>query len=58
MLVSFPGELLMRVLKMMILPLIITSLISGLSQLEAKQCGKLGSLAFIYYIATTFIAVI
>uniref|UniRef100_A0A915Q5L2 Amino acid transporter n=1 Tax=Setaria digitata TaxID=48799 RepID=A0A915Q5L2_9BILA len=57
-LVSFPGELLMRMLKLMILPLVISSLISGLAQLDAKQSGRLGSLAIFYYVATTVIAVI
>uniref|UniRef100_A0A0M3HUC3 Amino acid transporter n=1 Tax=Ascaris lumbricoides TaxID=6252 RepID=A0A0M3HUC3_ASCLU len=58
MLLSFPGEILMHMLKMMILPLIISSLISGLAQLDAKQSGRMGSLAILYYIVTTIIAVV
>lgn len=58
MIMSFPGEILMQMLKMLILPLIISSLISGLSQLDAKQSGQMGSLAVIYYFATTLFAVI
>ncbi|VDM39715.1 unnamed protein product [Toxocara canis] len=56
MLLSFPGEILMHMLKMMILPLIISSLISGLAQLDAKQSGRMGSLAILYYVVTTVIA--
>jgi len=58
MLISFPGELLMHMLKMMILPLIISSLISGLSQLDAKQSGRMGSMAILYYFGTTMFAVL
>ncbi|KAK0392987.1 hypothetical protein QR680_000007 [Steinernema hermaphroditum] len=43
---------------MMILPLIMSSLISGLAQLDAKQSGRMGSLAILYYISTTILAVI
>lgn len=56
--ISFPGELLMHMLKMMILPLIMSSLISGLAQLDARQSGKLGSLAVTYYMFTTAVAVV
>uniref|UniRef100_A0A915EVE9 Amino acid transporter n=1 Tax=Ditylenchus dipsaci TaxID=166011 RepID=A0A915EVE9_9BILA len=42
---------------MMILPLIVSSLISGLAQLDAKQSGRMGSLAISYYMATTALAV-
>ncbi|KAJ8031400.1 Excitatory amino acid transporter 2 [Holothuria leucospilota] len=57
MILGFPGEILMRILKMLILPLIISSLITGLTGLDAKSSGKLGLRALLYYFSTTFIAV-
>ncbi|XP_026516743.1 excitatory amino acid transporter 5-like, partial [Terrapene carolina triunguis] len=54
---SFPGELLMRMLKMMILPLITSSLMSGLATMDSKACGKMGLITLIYYLWTTFMAV-
>ncbi|KAK3562309.1 hypothetical protein QTP86_033325, partial [Hemibagrus guttatus] len=55
---SFPGELLMRMLKMLILPLITSSLMSGLSSMESKACCHMGLLTVTYYLWTTFIAVV
>ncbi|XP_017884343.1 excitatory amino acid transporter-like [Ceratina calcarata] len=57
-LVNFPGELLMRLLKMFILPLIISSLISGMAQLDPKGSGRIGLRALIYYTATTILAAV
>ncbi|XP_053214876.1 excitatory amino acid transporter-like isoform X2 [Panonychus citri] len=57
-LIKFPGEILMRMLKMLILPLIVSSLIAGLAQLDAKSSGKMGTRAIIYYLATTIFAAI
>ncbi|CAD5125576.1 DgyrCDS13779 [Dimorphilus gyrociliatus] len=54
----FPGELLMRMLKMMIVPLIVSTLIAGVSSVDAATCGRIGRRAVIYYMATTFIAVV
>ncbi|XP_077387747.1 solute carrier family 1 member 9 [Festucalex cinctus] len=56
--VSFPGEILMRMLKMLILPLIISSLITGLAGLDARSSGRMGSRAMVYYMTTTIIAAI
>ena len=56
-LISFPGELLMRMLKCIIIPLIASSLITGLAQLDVRQSGRLGGLAVLYYLTTTAMAV-
>ena len=57
-LLSFPGELFIRLLQMLILPLIIFSLIAGLGSLEAKVAGSLGWKTVLYYFTTTVLAII
>ncbi|KAA0198693.1 Amino acid transporter [Fasciolopsis buskii] len=57
-LVSFPGELLMNMLKMLIIPLIVSSLVAGLAGLDPKSSGKIGMYALIYYVVTTALAVV
>ncbi|XP_077568872.1 excitatory amino acid transporter 2-like isoform X2 [Stigmatopora nigra] len=58
MIISFPGEILMRMLKMLILPLVVSSLVTGLAGLDAKSSGRLGTRAMVYYMTTTVIAAV
>ncbi|CAL8241715.1 unnamed protein product [Merluccius merluccius] len=55
---GFPGEILMRMLKMVILPLIMSSMITGIAALDSEVSGKIGLRAVVYYFSTTIIAVI
>lgn len=58
MLIGFPGELFMNMLKMLILPLIVASLICALATLDSKATGKIGRRTVLYYLTTTLLAVI
>ena len=55
---NFPGELLFNMLKMLILPLVVSSLISSLASLDTKASGKIGLRAVVYYFCSTFLAVL
>lgn len=43
----------MRILKLMILPLVITSLITGTASINAKMNGKIALRTFIYFAVTS-----
>uniref|UniRef100_A0AC35FHF8 Amino acid transporter n=1 Tax=Panagrolaimus sp. PS1159 TaxID=55785 RepID=A0AC35FHF8_9BILA len=57
-LVKFPGEIFMQVLKLMILPLIISSLIAALAQMDLKESKQMAILTVGYYSVTTFLAIV
>ncbi|KAL4593707.1 neutral amino acid transporter A [Arapaima gigas] len=53
---AFPGEMLLRMLKMVILPLVVCSLVSGAASLDTRSLGRLGGVAVSYFLVTTLIA--
>lgn len=55
---NYIGELFLRMLKGIILPLIVSSLIAAISSLNLSSSGRIGARAISYYMVTTFMAVI
>ena len=57
--VTWMGDLFLRGLRMIIVPLILTSIISGVANIgDAHNLGRLGLKTFAYYITTSFFAII
>jgi len=56
--VGFIGDIFLRLLKMIIIPLIFTSLVSGVASLgSARSVGRVGVRTVIYYTASTTLAI-
>ncbi|MCH2128351.1 MAG: dicarboxylate/amino acid:cation symporter [Pirellulaceae bacterium] len=52
------GEIFLRLLKMMVVPLVVTSVMSGILGMgDIRKLGKPGGTAVVYYLATTLLAV-
>ncbi|MCW8804311.1 MAG: dicarboxylate/amino acid:cation symporter [Ignavibacteriaceae bacterium] len=58
-LVTWMGDLFLRALRMIIIPLILTSIISGVTSIgDAQNLGRLGLKTFTYYISTSLFAIV
>ncbi|GMR45427.1 hypothetical protein PMAYCL1PPCAC_15622, partial [Pristionchus mayeri] len=54
----FPGEIFMQVLRMMVLPLIVTSVISSLGQMKTGPASMMGLMTLAYYVTTAVFATV
>ncbi|VVC93292.1 unnamed protein product [Leptidea sinapis] len=54
---QYPGELFLRMLKCLIVPLLVSSIVSAIGSLDLSLSGKVGLRAIIYYMTTTVCAV-
>merc|ERR1711936_1245755 len=55
--VGYPGKLFLNMLKCLIIPLVVPSLIASIGSLDFKMSGKVGLRAVCYYMTTTLMAV-
>jgi Na+/H+-dicarboxylate symporter len=56
--VNFLGDLFLRILKSLILPLIVSSLIAAVGSLDISLSKRIGTRAIAYYMLTTVMAVV
>lgn len=54
--IGFPGELFLRMLMLVVLPFIMSSVIMSLTMIDTTRAGKLGKRAAVYFLVTTLIA--
>ncbi|XP_021365019.1 excitatory amino acid transporter 1-like [Mizuhopecten yessoensis] len=55
---KFPGDIMLNTLRMVSVPLVVSSIVSSLASLSMKTSGSIGLKALIYYLVTTVCAVI
>lgn len=55
---TFPGELMIRMLKMISLPLLIANVVTSIFSLDLKSNGIISLRILVYVMTTTFAAVI
>lgn len=59
MVIGFPGDILMRMLKMIVVPLIVATMVVGVSSLgDIRKAGRIGGRTIAYYAVTTGMAVL
>ncbi|MGB4123746.1 MAG: cation:dicarboxylase symporter family transporter, partial [Bacteroidales bacterium] len=57
--IAWMGEVFLRALKMIIIPLIFSSIVSGITNIgSAESIGRLGLKTIIYYISTSIFAIL
>lgn len=52
------GDLLLRLLQFLIMPIVLFTLIVGINQAELGRMGRMGLKVFVYYIATSAVAIV
>ncbi|MDT8283163.1 MAG: cation:dicarboxylase symporter family transporter, partial [Gammaproteobacteria bacterium] len=55
---TFFGTLFLNALKMLIVPLVMASIITGMMSLEADSLGRLGTKTIFYYASTSLVAIL
>ncbi|XP_050529944.1 excitatory amino acid transporter 1 isoform X2 [Daktulosphaira vitifoliae] len=56
--IQFPGEIFLRMLKMLIVPLLVSSIVSAIGSLDLSLSKRIGMQSVLYYAATTSMAVL
>ena len=54
----FPGELFLNILHMLVIPLMLSTLVSNVAAMDSQSIRKLGLRSLFYYSVTTFIALV
>ena len=56
---KFAGDLFLQMLKLLVIPLVVTSMISGIASIgDIRQVGRVGTWTMVYYMATGGLAVL
>ncbi|XP_049275324.1 excitatory amino acid transporter 1-like [Rhipicephalus sanguineus] len=55
-LMDFPGELYMRMLECLVMPVVASSIVAGLGSVDIMLAGQIGLLAMLYFVVATGLA--